>query len=116
VGQVVGNGARVGLDRRELVWPVVGRFSQGAVPLAVLGGGLFATAPAPILQRLFGVFLLVAAAFRHTARGRRARITLRGSASLGIPRPAALHTEAPARNPTTAPAGACRWSRRRSPP
>ena len=83
VVQVVGNGARVAFNRRELVWPVVGWFSLGAVPLALLGGVLFATAPAPVLQKLLGGFLLAAVAYRHTALGRHARITLRGFAGLG---------------------------------
>ena len=83
VVQVVGNGARVAFNRRALVWPVVGWFSLGAVPAAALGGVLFATAPAPFLQRLLGVFLLAAVAYRHTAFGRRARVTLRGFAGLG---------------------------------
>jgi uncharacterized protein len=83
VVQVVGNGARVTFNRRELVWPVVGWFSLGAVPLAVLGGVLFAAAPASFLQKLLGLFLLAAVVYRHTAAGRRARITLRGFAGLG---------------------------------
>jgi hypothetical protein len=53
------------------------------VPFAILGGVLFATAPAPFLQKLLGGFLHVAVAYRHTAAGRRARITLRGFAGLG---------------------------------
>ena len=83
VVQMVGNGARVALNRRELVWPVVGWFSLGAVPSAALGGMLFVTAPTPFLQRLLGLFLLAAVVYRHTAAGRRARLPLRGFAGLG---------------------------------
>ena len=45
-------------NRRDLVWPVAGWFALGAVPLAVLGGLLFAAAPAPFLTRVLGAFLL----------------------------------------------------------
>ena len=90
--------------------PAGARLAGGGAVLAGGGDpgrarrGRFATATAPFLQRLLGVFLLVAVASRHTARGRRARITLRGSASLGIPRPgstctpASVSTATPARS------------------
>jgi uncharacterized membrane protein YfcA len=71
VVQLVGNGARVAFNRRELVWPVVGWFALGAVPLAVIGGVQFATAPAPFLQRVLGGFLLLLVAYRHTPAGSR---------------------------------------------
>jgi uncharacterized protein len=83
VVQVVGNASRVVVNRRELVWPVAGWFAVGAVPLAILGGLIFATAPAPFLSRLLGAFLLLAVACRHTAIGRRANIGLHGFAWLG---------------------------------
>jgi uncharacterized membrane protein YfcA len=84
VVQVVGNGSRVVFNRRELVWPVAGWFAVGAVPLAVVGGLVFATAPAPFLSRLLGAFLLLAVVYRHTALARRARIDLHGFAWLGV--------------------------------
>lgn len=83
VVQLVGNGARVAFNRRQLVWPVVGWFALGAVPLAVLGGVLFATAPASFLQRVLGGFLLLLVAYRHTRSGRSARLGLRGFAGVG---------------------------------
>lgn len=83
VVQVVGNGSRVAFNRRELVWPVAGWFALGAVPLAVVGGLVFATAPAAFLSRLLGAFLLLAVGYRHTALGRRASIDLHGFAWLG---------------------------------
>lgn len=62
---------------------MVGWFALGAVPLAVLGGVAFASAPAPALRRALGAFLLLTVAYRHTALGRRARLRLRGFLGLG---------------------------------
>src|ERR1041385_9313244 len=59
VAQLVGNGSRVWFNRRDLAQPVVGWFSAGAVPLALLGGVLFATAPLGALKRAVGAFLLL---------------------------------------------------------
>lgn len=83
VAQVVGNGSRVWFNRRELVLPVAGWFALGAVPLAVAGGVLFASAPAPFLKRLLGVFLVLTLIYRRTALGRRSRVGLRGFAAVG---------------------------------
>ncbi len=65
VAQLIGNGSRVWFNRRELVLPVVGWFSLGAVPLALAGGFLFAAAPLSPLTRLLGAFLIVIVAWRH---------------------------------------------------
>lgn len=81
--QLIGNLSRVIFNRHELVWPVVGWFSLGAVPLAIVGGLLFASAPVPILSRVLGVFFLAIVAYRHTPFGKRARLGLRGFAPLG---------------------------------
>ena len=83
VVQLVGNASRVVLNRRELVLPVAGWFAVGAVPAAVAGGIVFVSAPAPVLARFLGLFLLVAVAYRHTALGRRVSMRLRGFAVLG---------------------------------
>lgn len=83
VAQLVGNASRVWFNRRALDLPVVGWFALGAVPLAMVGGVVFATAPAPFLRRLLGAFLLATVAYRHTSRGRQTRIGLRGFAGLG---------------------------------
>src|SRR6267142_2571576 len=53
VAQLVGNGSRVWFNRRELALPVVGWFALGAVPLALVGGVLFATAPLGALMAPF---------------------------------------------------------------
>ena len=52
VAQLIGNGAGVWFNRRELEWKVVGWFTIGAVPLGLLGGYLFATAPLSALTRI----------------------------------------------------------------
>lgn len=65
VAQLIGNGSRVWFNRRELDWRVVGWFAIGAVPLALIGGYLFAKAPLSILTRLLGAFLLVVVVWRH---------------------------------------------------
>ena len=65
VGQLVGNLSRAWFTRRQLEWPVVGWFSVGAVPLALLGGALFASAPLRVLIRLLGAFLVLVVVWRH---------------------------------------------------
>lgn len=65
VAQLVGNGSRVWFNRTELEWRVVGWFALGGIPLALLGGFLFAKAPLPALTRLLGAFLLVVVLWRH---------------------------------------------------
>jgi len=83
VAQLIGNLSRVIFNKRELRWPVVWRFALGAVPAAVIGGIIFATAPAAALVRLLGVFLIVMVVYRHTHWGKSARLTLRGFVPLG---------------------------------
>ncbi|MBI4213968.1 MAG: sulfite exporter TauE/SafE family protein [Chloroflexi bacterium] len=83
VAQLIGNASRVWFNRRELALPVVGWFALGAVPLAVVGGVVFATAPAPFLRRVLGAFLLFTVAYRHTSVGRETRVSLRGFAGVG---------------------------------
>jgi uncharacterized membrane protein YfcA len=51
--------------------------------LATAGGIVFASAPAPALQRVLGAFLLLTVVYRHTPRGRKATIHLRGFAIIG---------------------------------
>ena len=83
VAQLVGNGSRVWFNRREVVLPVVGWFALGGVPLALLGGWLFATAPIAALTRALGVFLLAIVAVRRTGVWKPGRLPLRGFAFLG---------------------------------
>src|ERR1041384_6370380 len=65
VAQLIGNGSRVWFNRKELDWRVVGWFALGAVPFALLGGYLFASAPLSALTRLLGAFLLLMVVWRH---------------------------------------------------
>ncbi len=83
VAQLIGNLSRVALNRHELKWAVVWRFALGAVPAAVVGGIIFARAPATALVRLLGAFLIVMVVFRHTKWGRLARLSLGGFVPLG---------------------------------
>ena len=83
VAQLIGNLSRVVLNRSELSIPVVKWFAVGAVPAAIVGGVVFATAPAGALVRVLGFFLLLLVAYRHTPWGKRARLSLRGFLPLG---------------------------------
>jgi uncharacterized membrane protein YfcA len=83
VAQLVGNGSRVWFNRRELDLRVVGWFALGGVPLAFLGGTLFASAPPKPLTRLLGLFLLCVVAWRHLRPGTPRRPPLRSFAAIG---------------------------------
>lgn len=65
VAQLIGNGSRVWFNRRELDWRVVAWFALGGIPMALLGGYLFASAPLKGLTRLLGAFLLLVVLWRH---------------------------------------------------
>ncbi len=65
VAQLIGNGSRVWFNRREINWQVVGWFALGGIPMALLGGYLFAKAPLSALTRLLGAFLLLIVVWRH---------------------------------------------------
>jgi uncharacterized protein len=83
VAQLVGNASRVWFNRREVAVPVVGWFALGAVPLALLGGVLFAAAPLGALQRLVGAVLLVMVVWRHVPRAAAWRPRVRAFATIG---------------------------------
>ena len=84
VSQLLGNLSRVWFNRSEVEGRVVQWFALGAVPAAVAGGVVFATAPTPALSRLLGAFLLVTVLYRHTAWGRQLRVKLRGFLPIGF--------------------------------
>lgn len=73
VAQLIGNGSRVWLNRREVDLAVVGWFALGGVPLALAGGWLFARAPLTALTRLLGVFLILVVVWRRLGPGARRR-------------------------------------------
>jgi uncharacterized membrane protein YfcA len=54
----------------QIDWRVVRWFSLGAVPTSVLGGAVFANAPADLLARGLGVFLIALVAYRHVPIGK----------------------------------------------
>lgn len=83
VAQLIGNGSRVWFNRRELDWRVVGWFALGGVPLALLGGYLFAVAPLHFLVRLLGAFLLLVVVWRHARPKRPARFAAPWFAAIG---------------------------------
>jgi uncharacterized membrane protein YfcA len=66
--QIASNGGRVWFNRDHLRWPIIARFSVGAVPLAIAGGLLLAHAPLAPLKRLLGAFLIAVVLWRHLRR------------------------------------------------
>lgn len=84
ISQLLGNLSRVLLNRKELYWPVVKRFSIGAIPTAIIGGIVFATAPAAALTRVLGLFLMLVVFYRHTSLGKQTKMKLGGFLPLGI--------------------------------
>ncbi len=83
VAQLIGNASRVWFNRRELDLHVVGWFAIGAIPLAFVGGLLFAAAPLSSLTRLLGAFLLLTVAWRHLRPGPPRRPPLRSFTLIG---------------------------------
>lgn len=83
VAQLIGNGSRVWFNRGELQWSVVGWFALGGVPMALLGGYLFATAPLPALTRLLGAFLLLVVVWRHLRPSRPKPFPVQAFAGIG---------------------------------
>src|SRR5258708_2102115 len=65
VAQLIGNASRVWFNRRELDWRVVAWFAMGGVPMALVGGFLFAHAPLAALTRVLGAFLILIVFLRH---------------------------------------------------
>ncbi|MGI3224595.1 sulfite exporter TauE/SafE family protein [Streptomyces sp. GTA36] len=59
------NASRTVLNRRDLQWPLIGRFALGAIPLAVGGALLLAHVPLAPLKRLLGAFLIAVVIWRR---------------------------------------------------
>jgi uncharacterized protein len=66
-----------------LDWSVIWRFALGAVPTSIIGGVIFATAPASALVRVLGIFLILMVVYRHTRWGRNVKMGLSGFIPLG---------------------------------
>ncbi len=83
VAQLIGNGSRVWFNRKELDYRVVGWFALGGLPLAFLGGLLFASAPLHALNKLIGGFLILIVAWRRLRPPSTWRPTLHSFAAIG---------------------------------
>jgi len=83
VAQLIGNGSRVWFNRHDLDLRVVGWFSLGGVPFALIGGVLFARAPLTGLTRLLGLFLLLIVLWRHLRPPATGRLPLGAFAAVG---------------------------------
>lgn len=83
VAQLIGNGSRVWFNRNALDYRVVAWFALGGVPLALVGGVLFARAPLASLTRLLGAFLLLVVAWRRLRPRAIVRPPLRAFALIG---------------------------------
>lgn len=83
VAQLIGNGSRVWFNRREVDWGVVAWFALGGVPMALLGGFLFAHAPLSALTRVLGAFLILIVVLRHLRKPSTLKTPLKGFAVIG---------------------------------
>jgi len=83
VAQLVGNGSRVWFNRLQLDWKVVAWFALGGVPMAIVGGMLFARAPLAALTRVLGVFLILIVVWRHVRSGKPWKPPLKSFAVIG---------------------------------
>ncbi|MBY0587036.1 sulfite exporter TauE/SafE family protein [bacterium] len=83
VAQLIGNASRVWFNRRDLHYPIIGWFSLGSIPMAIVGSYLFATAPLSTLTRLLGLLLLVMAAARRLAKDRFPKLSAKSFTGVG---------------------------------
>ena len=65
IANLSANLSRTYVNRREIVFPVVGWFVAGTVPTAILGAWLFTVTPPEILTRLLGSLLLALVLWRR---------------------------------------------------
>lgn len=71
-------------NRDYINYRVVFWYCVGAVPAAAIGGVVFANAPAEILARGLGAFLLALVAWRHLPVSQMASMPLRGFVGVGL--------------------------------
>ena len=81
--QVVGAVSRVGLNWKEISWPVLKWSALSSIPISALASCLFVVTPAPVFTRLLGLLLLVLVAQRHTSWGKGSSIKLRSFVLVG---------------------------------
>ena len=83
VAQLIGNGSRVWFNRVELDWKVVAWFALGGIPMALLGGVVFAHAPLAALTRVLGGFLILIVVWRHLPNTSKWKPPLKSFALIG---------------------------------
>ncbi len=65
VAVLLGNASRVYFNRRELDLKLVGLFSLGSLPFAVLGSFLYVALPTFWIKKGIGLFLIVSVVYKH---------------------------------------------------
>ena len=80
LAQIGSNSGRVLLNRGELSRPVIGWFALGAVPMAIAGALLLASAPLSGLKRGLGAFLVAVVVWRRL----RPRLGMGGTKGFGL--------------------------------
>lgn len=83
VAQIAGNAGKAWFNRREIDRKAYGSYIAGAVPMAVLGGLLFAAAPLRHLGWVLGFTLLVLIVGRRMLAHRKVRLTRRALLPVG---------------------------------
>lgn len=83
VTMLIGNLSRIWWSRRDIVWPVAGRYALGAIPGTALGVLVFAGIPGTSLGRLLGAFLIASVPLRRLLHGRALAIRLGHFTPLG---------------------------------
>ncbi len=83
VAQLIGNGSRVWFNRVELDWKVVAWFALGGIPMALVGGVVFAHAPLAALTRVLGGFLILIVIWRHLPNASKWKLSLKSFALVG---------------------------------
>jgi uncharacterized membrane protein YfcA len=83
VAQLIGNLSRVWFNRHHLNLPVVAWFALGGIPMALLGGYLFAHAPLAALTRVLGAFLILIVVLRHLPKLPAIKPSLKSFALIG---------------------------------
>lgn len=73
VSVLVGNSARVYFHRQHLNWKVVGLFSLGSIPFAVLGSVAYASLPGFWIKKGVGLFLLASVLYQWLYKPLRVR-------------------------------------------
>lgn len=65
IAQLIGSLSRIGINRTQISLPVVGWFSLGTVPLAILGSWAFTKVSDAGILRILGMFLILAVVVRR---------------------------------------------------